>query len=49
MQASMISADVQRESQMIYTGDDLDNLEPIVASLLTVMAEYACDDLSKVT
>ena len=34
---------------MINTGDDLDKLEPIVASLLTVMAEYACDDLSKVT
>ena len=34
---------------MIKTGNDLDKLEPIVASLLTVMAEYACDDLSKVT
>jgi len=30
-------------------GDDLDKLEPIVSSLLTVMAEYACDDLSKVS
>merc|ERR550517_594435 len=34
---------------MINTGDDLDKLEPIVASLLTVMAEYACDNLSKVS
>ena len=34
---------------MIKTGNDLDKLEPIVASLLTVMAEYACDNLSQVT
>ena len=33
----------------LNTGDNLDKLEPIVSSLLTVMAEYACDDLSKVT
>jgi len=30
-------------------GDDLEKLEPIVSSLLTVMAEYACDDLSQVS
>ena len=34
---------------MTNTGEDLDKLEPILASLLTVMAEYACDQLSKVT
>ena len=37
------------ENYHFNTGDDLDKLEPIVSSLLTVMAEYACDDLSKVT
>jgi len=30
-------------------GNEQDKLEPIVSSLLTVMAEYACDDMSKVS
>ena len=34
---------------MINTGEELEKLEPVVDSLLTVMAEYACDDLTKVT
>ena len=34
---------------MINTGEELEKLEPIVDSLLTVMAEYACDDLTEVT
>ena len=38
-----------KRNSNLNTGDDLDKLEPIVSSLLTVMAEYACDDLSKVT
>ena len=33
---------------MINTGEELEKLEPVVNSLLTVMAEYACDDLTEV-
>ena len=36
-----------KEENRKNAGDDLEKLEPIVSSLLTVMAEYACDDLSQ--
>ena len=46
LQASMIYANCQ--NGISTPGNEQDKLEPIVSSLLTVMAEYACDDMSKV-